>query len=128
MSNDGAIHYRTVYGKLFSGLLHQFGAAYVSEIEDAIQNAFLKSLKMGKQRPANKENWLFIVARNDVLNQLKRKQKENRNSTVENFEESTVIRDEKDLRLQTILFIAGVENSSKQAKILFVLKNIWFKH
>lgn len=125
MSNDGEIHYRTVYGKLFSGLLHQFGAAYVSEIEDAIQNAFLKSLKIGKQRPANKENWLFIVARNDVLNQLKRKQKENRNSTVESLEESTTICDEKDLRLQTILFIAGVENSSNQAKILFVLKNIF---
>lgn len=80
---------------------------------------------MGTQRPANKENWLFIVARNDVLNQLKRKQKENRNSAVENLEERTATSNEKDLRLQTILFIAGVENSSNQAKILFVLKNIF---
>ena len=41
MSNDlfqkEEINYRALYGKLFSGLLGQFGANYVSEIEDAIQ-------------------------------------------------------------------------------------------
>ena len=46
MSNDlfqkEEINYRALYGKLFSGLLGQFGANYVSEIEDAIQNSFLK--------------------------------------------------------------------------------------
>lgn len=62
------IYYRTLYGKLFSGLLHQFGARYVSEIEDAIQNTFLKSLKIWtlNEDPNNKENWLFVVARNDM--------------------------------------------------------------
>jgi len=73
-------NYRALYGKLFSGLLNQFGANYISEIEDAIQNSFLKSLKIWKQKdvPNNKENWLFIVALNDLLNQIKR-QKENNN-------------------------------------------------
>lgn len=41
--------YRTLYGKLFSALFNQFGANYVSEIEDAIQNSFYKSLKSWKQ-------------------------------------------------------------------------------
>ncbi|AYM99105.1 hypothetical protein [Chryseobacterium sp. 3008163] len=52
------VNYRALYGTLFSGLLGQFGAHYVSEIEDAIQNSFLKSLKIWKQKsiPDNKEN------------------------------------------------------------------------
>ena len=119
-------NYRAIYGKLFSGLLNQFGANYVSEIEDAIQNSFLKSLKIWTQNnvPNNKENWLFIVARNDVLNEIK-KQKESHNFSVEQFEDTSSISDETDLRLQTITFISGLENISNQAKILFVLKNIF---
>ncbi|WP_185242101.1 DUF6596 domain-containing protein [Elizabethkingia anophelis] len=119
-------NYRAIYGKLFSGLLNQFGTNYVSEIEDAIQNSFLKSLKIWTQNnvPKNKENWLFIVARNDVLNQIKR-QKENHNFSVEQFEDTSSISNETDLRLQTITFISGLENISNQAKILFVLKNIF---
>ncbi|MDA3616609.1 DUF6596 domain-containing protein [Polluticaenibacter yanchengensis] len=120
------INYRAIYGKLFSGLLNQFGTNYVSEIEDAIQNSFLKSLKIWNQNnvPNNKENWLFIVARNDVLNQIK-KQKENHNFSVEQFENTLSTGNETDLRLQTITFISTLENISNQAKILFVLKNIF---
>lgn len=120
------INYRAIYGKLFSGLLNQFGTNYVSEIEDAIQNSFLKSLKIWTQNnvPNNKENWLFIVARNDVLNEIK-KQKESHNFSVEQFEDTSSISDETDLRLQTISFISALENVSNQAKILFVIKNIF---
>jgi len=120
------INYRALYGKLFSGLLNQFGTNYVSEIEDAIQNSFLKSLKIWTKNnvPNNKENWLFIVARNDVLNQIK-KQKENSVFLVEQLEDISSTSDETDLRLQTIAFISGLENISNQAKILFLLKNIF---
>ena len=119
-------NYRAIYGKLFSGLLNQFGTDYVSEIEDAIQNSFLKSLKIWKQKevPNNKENWLFIVARNDLLNQIKR-QKENNNFSVEDTEDTSSISNETDLRLQTIIFISTLQSVSHQAKILFVLKNIF---
>ncbi len=120
------INYRAIYGKLFSGLLNQFGTNYVSEIEDAIQNSFLKSLKIWTQNnvPKNKENWLFIVARNDVLNQIKRRN-ENHNFSVEQFEGTSSISEESDLRLQTIIFISMLENISNQVKILFILKNIF---
>src|SRR5690606_23837425 len=125
MNSDSGINYRVLYGKLFSGLLGQFGANYVSEIEDAIQNSFLKSLKIWTKNnvPNNKENWLFIVARNDVLNQLK-KRKENYNFSVEQIEDTILISNETDLRLQTIIFIASLGSISNQAKILFALKNI----
>ncbi len=120
------INYRALNGKLFSGLLNQFGTNYVSEIEDAIQNSFLKSLKIWKKNniPNNKENWLFIVARNDVLNQIK-KQKENYNFSVEETENQSLAINKTDLRLQTIIFISSLKSISNQAKILFVLKNIF---
>ncbi|MGL5234771.1 MAG: DUF6596 domain-containing protein [Empedobacter falsenii] len=120
------INYRALYGKLFSGLLNQFGTGHVSEIEDAIQNSFLKSLKIWNKNniPDNKENWLFIVARNDVLNQIK-KQKENHNFSLEQIEDNSVGYSATDLRLQTIIFISSLKSVSNQAKILFVLKNIF---
>lgn len=119
-------NYRALYGKLFSGLLNQFGGNYISEIEDAIQNSFLKSLKLWKQNsvPDNKENWFFIVARNDVLDQIKKK-KESNNFSVEQIEDTLSISNEIDLRLQTIIFISTLESVSNQAKILFALKNIF---
>ena len=118
-------NYRSLQGKLFSGLLYQFGTDYVTEIEDAIQNSFLKSLKTWKHNiiPDNKENWLFIVARNDVLNQIKEKQKRRSTIPVANSDEEAIT--DKDLRLQTMLFIASLESVSNQAKILFILKNIF---
>lgn len=126
MNSNLEVNYRALYGKLFSGLLNQFGTNYISEIEDAIQNSLLKFLKIWNQSnvPDSKENWLFIVARNDVLNQIK-KQKENHNFSVEQIEENVSISNETDLRLQTIIFIASMENVSNQAKILFMLKNIF---
>jgi RNA polymerase sigma-70 factor (ECF subfamily) len=64
------------------------------------------------------------VARNDVFNQIK-KRKENHSFSVEQIEDTSSINNETDLRLQTITFISGLENVSNQAKILFVLKNIF---
>jgi RNA polymerase sigma-70 factor (ECF subfamily) len=120
------LQYRVIYGKLFSGLLHHFGTNYVSEIEDAIQNAFLKSLKSWKQDriPSSKENWLFIVARNDVLDQLKRKRQLDilpKESIEVEFEEQ----EKTDLRLQTLLLLCSLKSLSNQAKILYILKNIF---
>ncbi len=124
---EATINYRAVYGKLFSGLLNQFGADYISEIEDAIQNSFLKSLKTWKpgNLPAHQENWLFIVARNDVLNQLKARQRQNNNPLSAPAEGVSTPGNKTDLRLQTIIFIASLEIISNQAKILFILKNIF---
>lgn len=121
-------NYRASYGKLFSALISQFGVSYINEIEDAIQNSFLKSLKNWKadQIPDNKQNWLYIVARNDVINQIKAK-----NKTIpelafsENSENET---SENDLRLQSILFVVSSKNISSQTKVIFVLKNIFGLH
>ena len=118
-------NYRASYGKLFSALINQFGVSSVNEIEDAIQNSFLKSLKSWKtnQIPDNKENWLYIVARNDVINQIKKKNKVNSEPVSLKAEESETANG--DLRFQTILFLASSKNISTQAKVIFILKNIF---
>lgn len=122
-----ASNYRTLYGKLFAALLKQFGGQWVTQIEDAIQNAFYKSLKSWKphQIPENPHNWLYVVAKNDLLNQLKKEQQ--RTAILEKealyFEVEEKI--EEDLRLQTILLFAQIEQVSTIAKTVFILKLIF---
>lgn len=118
-------NYRALYGKLFSALINQFGTNQVNEIEDAIQNTFLKSLKTwhSDKIPDNKENWLFIVARNDVLNQIKRKRRTDQELILNETEETEIAED--DLRLETILYLSSSNKISNQAKAVFILKNIF---
>ncbi len=118
-------NYRVLYGKLFSTLIRQFGVQHFSEIEDAIQNSFLKAVKNWKpdNTPKKKENWLYITAKNELLNQLKRKHKTigSESYIISNDSEPTTT----DLRLETILLVASSRSISKQAKIVFILKNIF---
>jgi RNA polymerase sigma-70 factor, ECF subfamily len=118
-------NYRALYGKLFSSLISQFGVNYINEIEDAIQNSFLKSLKTwhANKFPDNRENWLFIVARNDVLSQLKTKSRTVSDSILSEIRESGTVQN--DLRLQTILFLSSSKKVSAQLKVVFILKNIF---
>ncbi|MEE9364233.1 MAG: DUF6596 domain-containing protein [Cellulophaga sp.] len=120
--------YRTFYGKLFSALFSQFGANYVSQIEDAIQNSFYKSLKSWKpnQVPNNKENWLFIVARNDVLNQIRQGSRLHSETHFKTNEETENANE--DLRLKTILYLSKAKNVSSKVKVIFILKNIFGLH
>ncbi|MFW5758277.1 MAG: DUF6596 domain-containing protein [Bacteroidota bacterium] len=119
-------NYRALYGKLFSTLIRQFGTTYVNEIEDAIQNTFLKSLRLWNlnKSPDKKENWLFVVAQNDVLNQIHARQRAQDHPVFSD----TITTEEltgKDLRLEVILFISSASGISNQAKVLFILKNIF---
>ena len=117
--------FRVIHGKLFSGLVNKFGAGYIQEIEDAIQNAFLKALKTWKadQLPRNQEGWLFVVAKNDVMNQIKKsKNRDLQLPLAHAAEEEGAL---EDLRLKTLLFLAMSEDLSYLAKVLFILKNVF---
>jgi RNA polymerase sigma-70 factor (ECF subfamily) len=118
-------NYRALHGKLFSALINQFGTSYVSEIEDAIQNSFLKSLKTwhAGNMPDNLENWLFIVARNDYLNQIKIQNRKSPGSGLTKAEETET--QKSDLRLETILLLSSSKKISDRAKVVFILKNIF---
>jgi len=120
--------YRAIYGKLFSALLKSFGTSYVTQIEDAIQNAFYKALKSWKPNryPDHKENWLFMVARNDLLNQIKRQQYPlPSTNSIEIEQEEGILGD---LRLKTLLFLSKSTQVSAKAKVVFMLKNIFGLH
>lgn len=118
-------NYRSLYGKLFSALTKQFGTFYLNEIEDAIQNAFLKSLKLAgtNARPNDLGAWLFAVARNDLLNQIAAKQQtRGEHRFFEPIPDEGV---ERDLRLDVILLVSSAKTISKKAKVVFVLKTIF---
>lgn len=120
--------YRTLYGKIFSALFRQFGTDYVNEIEDAIQNSFYKSLKSWKpgQVPHDKESWFFIVARNDVLNQIKRGRRALPDAPADVWEDAEPPNE--DARLKTMLFLSKSNIVSSKAKVIFMLKNIFGLH
>lgn len=120
--------YRKLHGKIFASLLNQFGPKYVHEIEDAIHNAFYKSLKSWKsdKQPENYENWLFIVARNDLLNQIKKKNQFHFQTLA--TEKGDELFSDEDLRLKTILFLTQVASVSNKSKVVFILKNIFGLH
>ncbi|MEN0049193.1 MAG: DUF6596 domain-containing protein [Bacteroidota bacterium] len=123
-----ASSFRTYHGKLFAALFSQFGAAYVNEIEDAIQNAFYKALKTWKpnQIPNKQENWLYIVARNDLLNQLRQQE---RVAASTPFPMEAIAEElNEDLRLKTILLLSKSKKVAPKAKVLFILKNIFGLH
>ena len=113
MSNPTAeTNYRAIYGKLFSTLTRQFGIRYFSEIEDAIQNSFLKSVKNWKPNntPKKKEDWLYITAKNDLLNQLKRN---NKTTDLEVYQTTSYSEPKtNDLRLETIFLVASSKNNT----------------
>ncbi len=123
------LNYRTLYGKLYASLLSTFGVKYSNQIEDAIQNSFYKSLKtwLPNKTPENRENWLFIVARNDLITQLKKETKGIPNHFSSTANDTSKVPQE-DLRLQTMLLVASIKNLSSQTKILFIIKNIFGLH
>ncbi|MCB0688865.1 MAG: hypothetical protein KDC53_20145, partial [Saprospiraceae bacterium] len=121
------LNYRKLYGRIFSGLISLFGSRYVELIEDAIQNAFYKSLKSWKpgKVPAKPLEWLFVVSKNEVLTQLRRNQKVVSLVQTEDLEENVSNYTTSDLRLEVLIIIAELEDLSTKTKILFILKNLF---
>lgn len=124
-----AINFRTLYGKLFASLYKQFNTIPVYYIEEAIQNAFYKALKSWKHNaiPKQPENWFFIVAKNDLLNQLKKTTYAIADKTLSTDTEQE-IETTKDLRLETLLYFASLPFISPESKLLFILKNLFGLH
>ncbi|MCB0371700.1 MAG: sigma-70 family RNA polymerase sigma factor, partial [Muricauda sp.] len=69
--------FRNEYGKVVSILVHRYDAAHIEAIEDATQEAFVKAMKVWayKEIPDNPTGWLYRVANNRLLDQLRRNQK-----------------------------------------------------
>lgn len=126
VSNDLSVNFRVYHGKLFAALINQFGAHHIDDIEDVIQNTLLKAMKAWKtdETPQKRESWLFIVARNEMLNLIKsRNSKESiHKEAVEPVSQATAV---EDLRFRTIQFIVSQNHLSKKAKVLITLKHVF---
>ncbi|MFD2587297.1 RNA polymerase sigma factor [Croceitalea marina] len=69
--------FRNEYGKVIALLTSKYGVAYLEKIEDAIQDAFIKAMRLWafKDIPDKPTAWLFRVANNALIDGLRRDKK-----------------------------------------------------
>ena len=67
--------FRREYGRLVSTLSRRFGVRHIEDIEDAVQSALLTALQTWTRAgsPDNPPAWLFRVAYNNLLGELRQK-------------------------------------------------------
>ena len=69
--------FRYEYGKIISLLTSKFSSQRIELIEDAVQEALLKAMKVWafKEIPENPSGWLYQVSKNYLIDQLRRENK-----------------------------------------------------
>ena len=69
------IEFKEEFSKQVALFAHRFGADKMELIEDAIQEAFYKALKIWPTKPPeNPKGWIYRVARNNLIDKLRQKQ------------------------------------------------------
>lgn len=69
--------FRHEYGKIIAFLTHKFGPSHLETIEDAVQEALIKAMQIWgfNEPPTNPTAWLLKVAKNKVIDSLRKQQK-----------------------------------------------------
>lgn len=69
--------FRHEYGRIVSGLTSKFGSEHIELVEDAVQESLLKAMKLWGfgSMPDNPTSWLYMVARNKMIDLLRRSNK-----------------------------------------------------
>ena len=69
--------FRHEYGRIVAGLVSRFGSSKLEMVEDAVQEALLKAMQLWgfDKIPDNPTSWLFKVARNQLVDVLRRDNK-----------------------------------------------------
>ncbi|MBK1878834.1 RNA polymerase sigma factor [Pelagicoccus mobilis] len=72
--------FRHEYGKLTATFSRRFGTRYFQDVEDAVQSALLKGMQTWPVSgvPENPSAWLFQVARNSLLGELRKRSNQGR--------------------------------------------------
>lgn len=70
--------FRHEYGHLVAVLTQKFGFNHIQDVEDAVQNALIKALETWTQNgsPEKPHAWLYKVAKNNVLSNLRQKKRQ----------------------------------------------------
>ncbi|MEP0987738.1 sigma-70 family RNA polymerase sigma factor [Ekhidna sp.] len=118
--------FRTEYGKAVSHLTSKFGASHLELAEDSVQEALIKAMQTWpySQIPDNPTGWILRVARNKMIDQLRRDQKINKQEVPEGAEEMRA-----DLSLESInddmvrmMFACCHPSLSQEYQIILTLK------
>jgi len=66
--------FRHESGRVISLLVKYFGTAHLEKVEDAVQDAMIKAMSVWayKEVPENPSAWIFRVAKNSLLDQMRR--------------------------------------------------------
>ncbi|MEP1032906.1 sigma-70 family RNA polymerase sigma factor [Ekhidna sp.] len=118
--------FRTEYGKAVSHLTSKYGASNLGLAEDSVQEALIKAMQTWpySQIPDNPTGWIFRVARNKMIDQLRRDQKTNYQEVPERAEEMN-----EELSLESInddmvrmMFACCHPSLSQEYQIILTLK------
>ncbi len=69
--------FRQEYTKMVSLFTNRYSSALIDQIEDAVQESLLKAAKLWNSQPVpeNPSAWLYRVANNQLIDQLRRQNK-----------------------------------------------------
>lgn len=118
--------FRTEYGKAVSYLTSKYGASNLELAEDSVQEALIKAMQTWPyaQIPDNPTGWIFRVATNKMIDQLRRNQKTTNQEVPERAEEMN-----EDLSLESIndnmvrmIFACCHPSLSQEYQIILTLK------
>ncbi len=124
--------FRHEYGKVVSTLTNKYSSGLIDLIEDSVQEALLKATQLWpyKSIPENPSGWLYRVANNYLIDQLRRNKKI---VTIENYEKiilDSVIIDDESLtsgiedELLKMIFACAHPKLSQTEQIMLCLKLI----
>ena len=118
--------FRTEYGKAVSHLTSKFGASNLELAEDSVQEALIKAMQTWPytEIPDNPTGWILRVARNKMIDQLRRNQKTSYEEVPEGIEETS-----DDISLDTLnddvirmIFACCHPTLSQEYQIILTLK------
>lgn len=95
--------FRHEYGKIISFLAYKFGPSHLETIEDAVQEALIKAMQIWgfNEPPKNPTAWLLQVAKNRVIDTLRKEKKIVHADSISNFGVKISVQEE--VRLNDII-------------------------
>ena len=126
--------FRHEYGRLVATLSRRVGVQHLQAIEDAVQSALMAALESWKVAglPDNPSAWLFRVAHNDLVGQLRKRDRRRRIleenpaiaiGTPDELLEPVLAREMQDDLLR-MLFVCCDDAIPEESQLLFALKTL----
>src|SRR5438034_1978400 len=126
--------FRHEYGRLVAVLCRRIGAQHIEVVEDAVQSALMAALESWtvSGSPDNPSAWLFRVAHNDVVGQLRQRSRRRRlleqhtKEAIDTGEKSSEVflANEVQDDLLRMLFVCCDQAISEQSQLVLALKTL----